>query len=1556
MRIKNWIRLFTSLMIVMICATQFAPVVHAISNSQTKSEQKNSNKKDNSQKKADSKNDKPTASPATDLNPNYSVEVLQLSTKAAVEQKLDIKIRLTNTSSFSWGGSGEHVKLAYHWVDRNGQYEPDQGVTTQVPKLTKNATKDFTFSVLAPTIPGNFTLYLDPILNHTNWFSEYDRAPAELGNVKITGGLTLQDDRLSVTVNSGQTYTNKAKLNLTYTPVPIPEQISSLMGAFVYKYAQAADSSKTKITSGEALWGKWSYSDNGKLVHVLTDKSVGWKEIFVRFRSIKKQYDDNHNSFGSARAYGRKSSVTTDVYSLNPAKIFFDNVPPTGYVKINGGASTTSSRTGNLNIWATDTIDGVTGSGLAGMRWTVDCNSDNLSANSWSAWEDAVGDKNNVYLGSNSPIKVCVQVKDKASNVATFIDTITYYVPVWTPGGGDNGNVKGIGTEQDPYAGLTGSNFTTPSISFDRFIRWDGAEKWNKLKSASNLQPPVITYAKTASDGSKVQLYGVAIPKNHPVNVEVWNEFRYCWACGSGWERQARTATAQHVKVVIFEVEPSGNWRYVTEFWNDSADGRWQLSLPLNDQLRVGDKVVAEVQVYGEYLFSDLHWWKDTYEHNVVFNISDEMWEARGVPYWGSGPSNQLVVPARWISDPALRAIVAKEDSLGNAVREGELHEWCGFKLMDYTSIGGYGDSILMYNPQHDKAYLLTGGIWWSYYTFGGCGRFGLPLMDEARAGGVAGWYQNFSGASIYWSESDPKAQPGIVQGKIRDYYGSLHGTWSELRMPEREQWGNTSQCGVIGTEQHFQGGKIFSSYYGTYHISYYSGWFDAHNSQGGVARTGWPRGLPYEVSWGYWQWQFENGTLHKDLWNTWFVAKDGCNKNIGRENDPQNSFTDIIRRKEDTEFATFTRANGGAGNGAVHAWSCGGETIWLVDYDEVVLHGGKSYDRSVVMVNGGSAYLMSGPILEFYFGNGGCIFGKPTVDLITDTTPTKYGDPRIDWQRYSNSTLVHDWSGRYVRLTNGQYYRLYTSGVASSEGGRTEAVQGSINNVYATQKVAETDATYVHGYLGVPLSTPQYFGDIVIGGKTISGKYGQQFQGGYIFRESDGSYSKMLDDTGMNKLKDEITVDPAWQEQVMAFISGLATGLLGSFIPETWQDALDMLLEIGSMLFGGPIGAVLNIASFVFGIYQLVAAWPQMSEGLMQVFTSGDQLLILSTIGAIAGGIIGGVLISGLDELFTNIKKVFFNLSELGGIFSKMDLSEAFQKTLREMSSDPAQQTMFSSFIAILKRNEDIMKKITGNFDALSDLDKLKVLALAEKLDDVNVDEVQDILVKMPDDITSISKLDSIQTTGYVAILKKTSQKVDPAIMAKLSNIADLDALNSAQIDNVLDIARRTDVDVAQFKKLVDRIPGGLWDKNYINKLLTDSDETLSGGAGHWYRDHVDVTDTSLQLRALNPDETNLATAFTDELTARSAMLNLLQKPEGMKLANEMLDKSVAGIVTKNSIKLPYASASQIGFGYENIGGNVFNISQQLNAVTLVIKSNGAGGIFILTSYPTYL
>jgi hypothetical protein len=97
---------------------------------------------------------------------------------------------------------------------------------------------------------------------------------------------------------------------------------------------------------------------------------------------------------------------------------FVDTVVPTGRISINGGASSTTSRSVTLNLSASDPSPA---SGVAYMRFR------NGGTTTWSSWVSYATSKSWTLTSGSGTKTVYVQYRDRAGNISsTASDTIRF--------------------------------------------------------------------------------------------------------------------------------------------------------------------------------------------------------------------------------------------------------------------------------------------------------------------------------------------------------------------------------------------------------------------------------------------------------------------------------------------------------------------------------------------------------------------------------------------------------------------------------------------------------------------------------------------------------------------------------------------------------------------------------------------------------------------------------------------------------------------------------------------------------------------------------------------------------------------------------------------------------------------------------------------------------------------------------------------------------------------------------------------------------------------------
>jgi|SRR3989344_4596794 len=94
---------------------------------------------------------------------NFEVLSLDLGSSYGTNRQLNQDIIIKNTSNAVWDKN--NVKLSYHWLDQNGEYEIFKGDETSLLKdmAAGETSTSQRIMIKTPEIPGNFKLSIDLI-------------------------------------------------------------------------------------------------------------------------------------------------------------------------------------------------------------------------------------------------------------------------------------------------------------------------------------------------------------------------------------------------------------------------------------------------------------------------------------------------------------------------------------------------------------------------------------------------------------------------------------------------------------------------------------------------------------------------------------------------------------------------------------------------------------------------------------------------------------------------------------------------------------------------------------------------------------------------------------------------------------------------------------------------------------------------------------------------------------------------------------------------------------------------------------------------------------------------------------------------------------------------------------------------------------------------------------------------------------------------------------------------------------------------------------------------
>jgi hypothetical protein len=89
-------------------------------------------------------------------------------------QSVKIPVSVRNTSGFTWPALGENaVHLAYHWLDKSGNPVIFDGERTHlIQDLPVGGTATLDATIIAPSLPGDYTLRLTFVQEGIAWFND----------------------------------------------------------------------------------------------------------------------------------------------------------------------------------------------------------------------------------------------------------------------------------------------------------------------------------------------------------------------------------------------------------------------------------------------------------------------------------------------------------------------------------------------------------------------------------------------------------------------------------------------------------------------------------------------------------------------------------------------------------------------------------------------------------------------------------------------------------------------------------------------------------------------------------------------------------------------------------------------------------------------------------------------------------------------------------------------------------------------------------------------------------------------------------------------------------------------------------------------------------------------------------------------------------------------------------------------------------------------------------------------------------------------------------------
>lgn len=386
--------------------------------------------------------------------------------------------------------------------------------------------------------------------------------------------------------------------------------------------------------------------------------------------------------------------------------------------------------------------------------------------------------------------------------------------------------------------------------------------------------------------------------------------------------------------------------------------------------------------------------------------------------------------------DPIQESINQKANQIGKLTPVGGILNLCGTKIQKFKRSDSIDETIIMYNPEDQKAYYLTGSIYWKFKLLNGNGSencngsnypntTGYPRNDESTAAtsdyATTGKYQLFYHKTTGWNTvyHSWKGTYWVV-GNIRNRHEQSNGTDGYIGFPLNDYVNKKSVCNLNGILQEFEGANIYTSSLGTFALSTYNNiWFNEYNKFGQIDNTssyGWPKSE--NTVWDSWNTQrmtFERGNMISILQlNGWqFIDSiKSCGSDYQRKDDHISGATQnilqIIWNKENSLFNSFQRNSNELGR--VQPF-CGG---YKVDYTNAMLKDGSQTGYSFIFYNpaNSSAHFMQYNIWNYFWNNGQCnIFGLPTSDFT------------VSRQNFDKGIIFNYWDGIIVK--NEKYFHV---------------------------------------------------------------------------------------------------------------------------------------------------------------------------------------------------------------------------------------------------------------------------------------------------------------------------------------------------------------------------------------------------------------------------------------------------------------------------------------------------------------------------------------------------
>jgi hypothetical protein len=153
-------------------------------------------------------------------------------------QVTELSVKVTNRGSLTWpsvaGDPSHPVQMSYHWIDADGKVIIHDGLRTALLRdLAMGESVFMRASILAPSIPGTYTLVLDLVREHVTWFANRGSPPLKISAVEVqrVGSLTWQRGRILLIVVGTSLLLFLIGIGTTRLLAPdLPVVLSPLMG------------------------------------------------------------------------------------------------------------------------------------------------------------------------------------------------------------------------------------------------------------------------------------------------------------------------------------------------------------------------------------------------------------------------------------------------------------------------------------------------------------------------------------------------------------------------------------------------------------------------------------------------------------------------------------------------------------------------------------------------------------------------------------------------------------------------------------------------------------------------------------------------------------------------------------------------------------------------------------------------------------------------------------------------------------------------------------------------------------------------------------------------------------------------------------------------------------------------------------------------------------------------------------------------------------------------------------------------------------------------------